>query len=261
MATETSKGLLLEAPGSVENDIIKAPASPKYARGRGQIFLQMQKGGAFTPDAAFPASRTRSRSLQTPEALLWIQTQGPSFLPVKLLHVNASLHRPVQMAPEGCGCHGDGVIHADHCDIWVSIGNDHTKRWAEMKEKWRLTFISPACRRGGATLAPKLFSSSYNSKVLSLHVTNSLPVFRHRRRFCRNCPSSIKREPASVPALTSPHLTWVWSGLTPSDSRAALTCRATVPFVVDDPSWDVWWTVDGQTLEKLSDQRFSQSNR
>uniref|UniRef100_A0A8C7YAR4 TIR domain-containing protein n=1 Tax=Oryzias sinensis TaxID=183150 RepID=A0A8C7YAR4_9TELE len=48
------------------------------------------------------------------------------------------------------------------------------------------------------------------------------------------------------------------SDLTPSDSRAALACRATVPFVVDDPSWDVWWTVDGQTLEKLSDQRFSQ---
>ncbi|XP_036070814.1 interleukin-1 receptor accessory protein isoform X1 [Oryzias melastigma] len=46
-----------------------------------------------------------------------------------------------------------------------------------------------------------------------------------------------------------------------SHSRATLACQAKVPFVVEDPSWDVWWTVDGQTLEKLNDHRFSQSSR
>ncbi|RVE65335.1 hypothetical protein OJAV_G00134520 [Oryzias javanicus] len=46
-----------------------------------------------------------------------------------------------------------------------------------------------------------------------------------------------------------------------SNSRATLACQAKVPFVVEDPSWDVWWTVDGQTLEKLNDHRFSQSSR
>ncbi|XP_023817406.1 interleukin-1 receptor accessory protein isoform X3 [Oryzias latipes] len=64
---------------------------------------------------------------------------------------------------------------------------------------------------------------------------------------------------SKTPVILHPHADQVFQ--VKSNSRAALACRATVPFVVDDPSWDVWWTVDGQTLEKLSDQRFSQSNR
>uniref|UniRef100_A0A8C7YD65 Interleukin-1 receptor accessory protein n=1 Tax=Oryzias sinensis TaxID=183150 RepID=A0A8C7YD65_9TELE len=72
---------------------------------------------------------------------------------------------------------------------------------------------------------------------------------------------SLRRLQTRPHAHTRPGNHFLSPQIPPAYSRAALACRATVPFVVDDPSWDVWWTVDGQTLEKLSDQRFSQSNR
>lgn len=45
-----------------------------------------------------------------------------------------------------------------------------------------------------------------------------------------------------------------------SDSEVRLVCRGLFPYL--DSWWDIWWTVDGKTLEKLPDhQRFSRTNR
>ncbi|CAK6984397.1 interleukin-1 receptor accessory protein, partial [Scomber scombrus] len=38
----------------------------------------------------------------------------------------------------------------------------------------------------------------------------------------------------------------------------SLRCRGHFPFL--DSLWQIWWTVDGKTLEQLGDARFSQSN-
>lgn len=37
-------------------------------------------------------------------------------------------------------------------------------------------------------------------------------------------------------------------------------CRGQLPFVLDKPWREIWWTVDGKTLDKLPD-RFTQINR
>ncbi|KAJ4918145.1 hypothetical protein JOQ06_012530 [Pogonophryne albipinna] len=43
------------------------------------------------------------------------------------------------------------------------------------------------------------------------------------------------------------------------DSEVRLVCKALLPYLEDAP-WDLWWTVDGKTLDKLPD-RFSKQNR
>ncbi|KAM4566694.1 interleukin-1 receptor accessory protein isoform 1-T1 [Odontesthes bonariensis] len=44
-------------------------------------------------------------------------------------------------------------------------------------------------------------------------------------------------------------------------SEVRLACRALLPFILENPSWDMWWTVDGKTVDKLADhQRFFQNN-
>ncbi|XP_034061730.1 interleukin-1 receptor accessory protein [Gymnodraco acuticeps] len=43
------------------------------------------------------------------------------------------------------------------------------------------------------------------------------------------------------------------------DSEVRLVCKALLPYLEDTP-WDLWWTVDGKTLDKLPD-RFSKTNR
>ncbi|XP_047450872.1 interleukin-1 receptor accessory protein-like [Mugil cephalus] len=46
------------------------------------------------------------------------------------------------------------------------------------------------------------------------------------------------------------------------DTEVRLVCEALFPVLLDSPSWDIWWTVDGKTLDKLADHhRFSQSTR
>ncbi|XP_058490598.1 interleukin-1 receptor accessory protein isoform X2 [Solea solea] len=43
-------------------------------------------------------------------------------------------------------------------------------------------------------------------------------------------------------------------------TEVRLVCRAHFPYL--ESPWDIWWTVDGNTLDKLADQRrFSKSNR
>ncbi|XP_071352293.1 interleukin-1 receptor accessory protein isoform X2 [Trachinotus anak] len=43
------------------------------------------------------------------------------------------------------------------------------------------------------------------------------------------------------------------------DTEVRLLCTALFPYL--NSSWEIWWTVDGKTLDKLTDHRFSKSNR
>ncbi|XP_039986954.1 interleukin-1 receptor accessory protein [Xiphias gladius] len=44
------------------------------------------------------------------------------------------------------------------------------------------------------------------------------------------------------------------------DTEVRLVCRAVFPYL--NTSWDIWWTVDGKTLDKLADhQRFNSTSR
>ncbi|XP_061828258.1 interleukin-1 receptor accessory protein [Nerophis lumbriciformis] len=43
------------------------------------------------------------------------------------------------------------------------------------------------------------------------------------------------------------------------DSDVRLVCRGKFPYL--DSAWDIWWTVDGKTLEDLADTRFSRTNK
>ncbi|XP_072247959.1 interleukin-1 receptor accessory protein [Leuresthes tenuis] len=68
-------------------------------------------------------------------------------------------------------------------------------------------------------------------------------------------PPSFSREPR----ILSPTQEQVFTVRPGSEVR--LACRALLPFILDDPSWDMWWTVDGKTLDKLPDHhRFFQNN-
>ncbi|KAF1393399.1 hypothetical protein PFLUV_G00015250 [Perca fluviatilis] len=42
-------------------------------------------------------------------------------------------------------------------------------------------------------------------------------------------------------------------------TEVRLVCTALFPFL--DSFWEIWWTVDGKTLEKLADNRFTNINR
>ncbi|XP_054649446.1 interleukin-1 receptor accessory protein [Dunckerocampus dactyliophorus] len=42
------------------------------------------------------------------------------------------------------------------------------------------------------------------------------------------------------------------------DSNVRLVCRGYFPYL--DSAWEIWWTVNGKTLEELADPRFSRTN-
>uniref|UniRef100_M4AK07 Interleukin 1 receptor accessory protein n=1 Tax=Xiphophorus maculatus TaxID=8083 RepID=M4AK07_XIPMA len=45
-----------------------------------------------------------------------------------------------------------------------------------------------------------------------------------------------------------------------TNSDVHLTCRGQLPFIIDKPEREIWWTVDGKRVEQLNDGRFSQTN-
>ncbi|XP_007570725.1 PREDICTED: interleukin-1 receptor accessory protein [Poecilia mexicana] len=45
-----------------------------------------------------------------------------------------------------------------------------------------------------------------------------------------------------------------------TSSDVHLTCRGLLPFIIDKPEREIWWTVDGKRVEQLNDGRFSQTN-
>uniref|UniRef100_A0A668T6W3 Interleukin 1 receptor accessory protein n=1 Tax=Oreochromis aureus TaxID=47969 RepID=A0A668T6W3_OREAU len=67
-------------------------------------------------------------------------------------------------------------------------------------------------------------------------------------------PLSLPKEP-SIMNPTNDQIFTVKTG-----TEVRLVCRGQLPFVLDKPSREIWWTVDGKTLDKLPD-RFKQINR
>uniref|UniRef100_A0AAZ1XLI8 Interleukin 1 receptor accessory protein n=1 Tax=Oreochromis aureus TaxID=47969 RepID=A0AAZ1XLI8_OREAU len=67
-------------------------------------------------------------------------------------------------------------------------------------------------------------------------------------------PLSLPKEP-SIMNPTNDQIFTVKTG-----TEVRLVCRGQLPFVLDKPWREIWWTVDGKTLDKLPD-RFKQINR
>uniref|UniRef100_A0A665US24 Interleukin 1 receptor accessory protein n=1 Tax=Echeneis naucrates TaxID=173247 RepID=A0A665US24_ECHNA len=65
--------------------------------------------------------------------------------------------------------------------------------------------------------------------------------------------SSLPKEP-SILHPTKDQVFTVKQG-----TEVRLVCRGLFPYL--DSPWDIWWTVNGKTLDKLADQRFMKSNR
>ncbi|XP_026183150.1 interleukin-1 receptor accessory protein-like isoform X2 [Mastacembelus armatus] len=66
-------------------------------------------------------------------------------------------------------------------------------------------------------------------------------------------PSSVPKEPS----ILNP--TWDQVFTVKRDTKVRLVCRGLFPYL--NSSWEIWWTVDGKTLDKLTDHRFSKVNR
>ncbi|XP_070762096.1 interleukin-1 receptor accessory protein isoform X2 [Enoplosus armatus] len=67
-------------------------------------------------------------------------------------------------------------------------------------------------------------------------------------------PSSLPKEPSIL------HPTKDQVFTVKQDTEVHLVCRGLFPYL--DSWWDIWWTVDGKTLDKLADHhRFSKTNR
>ncbi|KAI9532885.1 hypothetical protein NQZ68_028584 [Dissostichus eleginoides] len=60
-----------------------------------------------------------------------------------------------------------------------------------------------------------------------------------------------------VPTILNPAKEQIFT--VKQDSEVRLVCKALLPYL-DDAPWDLWWTVDGKTVDKLPD-RFSKQNR
>ncbi|XP_054884923.1 interleukin-1 receptor accessory protein-like isoform X2 [Poeciliopsis prolifica] len=61
------------------------------------------------------------------------------------------------------------------------------------------------------------------------------------------------------PAILNPTNGKVFPVRTNSDVH--LTCKGQLPFIIDKPEREIWWTVDGKRVEQLNDARFTQTNR
>ncbi|XP_019722759.1 interleukin-1 receptor accessory protein [Hippocampus comes] len=71
---------------------------------------------------------------------------------------------------------------------------------------------------------------------------------------CCSAPPFLPKEP-SVLQPTSEHVFHVKRG-----SSVRLVCRGRFPYLDRDSDWAIWWSVDGNAVERLADPRFSASN-
>ncbi|XP_029963627.1 interleukin-1 receptor accessory protein-like [Salarias fasciatus] len=108
-------------------------------------------------------------------------------------------------------------------------------------------------------------SSLHFYRMLALYqglyfCTAQLQRGRHTLRFTRSInvtavyPQTLSKEPSVLrPALGEPIPVT-------TDSEVHLVCRGLFPVILQSPWMDIWWTVDGMTLDKLPDhQRFTQT--
>ncbi|XP_044057410.1 interleukin-1 receptor accessory protein isoform X2 [Siniperca chuatsi] len=87
----------------------------------------------------------------------------------------------------------------------------------------------------------------YQRKGKTLNFTRSINV-------TAVYPSSLPK----VPSILHPAKDQVFT--VKQDSEVRLVCKGLFPYL--DSWWDIWWTVDGKTLDKLADHhRFSKTNR
>ncbi|XP_037533834.1 interleukin-1 receptor accessory protein [Nematolebias whitei] len=63
---------------------------------------------------------------------------------------------------------------------------------------------------------------------------------------------------SKVPIILHPTKDKVFTVRTNSEVR--LVCRGLLPLVLQNPSREIWWTVDGKTVSEMSNDRFSQKN-
>uniref|UniRef100_A0A3Q2YHM5 TIR domain-containing protein n=1 Tax=Hippocampus comes TaxID=109280 RepID=A0A3Q2YHM5_HIPCM len=68
---------------------------------------------------------------------------------------------------------------------------------------------------------------------------------------CCSAPPFLPKEP-SVLQPTSEHVFHVKRG-----SSVRLVCRGRFPYLDRDSDWAIWWSVDGNAVERLADPRFS----
>nr|UWL58943.1 interleukin-1 receptor accessory protein [Channa argus] len=86
----------------------------------------------------------------------------------------------------------------------------------------------------------------YLRKGIALNFTRSINV-------TAVYPSSLPKEPR----ILRPTKDYVF--IVKQDTEVRLVCRGLFPYL--NSPWDIWWTVDGKTVDKLTDHRFSKINR
>lgn len=121
---------------------------------------------------------------------------------------------------------------------------------------------------------PSSWNSNRQQKGSSLHFYNMLDSYQglyyctvHFLRAGRTTefsrvlnltavyPSSLPKEPSILRPASDQLIT------VRTDSEVRLVCRALFPGILDSPWMEIWWTVDGTTLDKLPDhQRFTQTS-
>ncbi|KAM9853385.1 interleukin-1 receptor accessory protein-like isoform 1-T2 [Aulostomus maculatus] len=66
-------------------------------------------------------------------------------------------------------------------------------------------------------------------------------------------PSSLPKEPSIIQPPEHHVVT------AKKDTEVALVCRGLFPYL--DSPWDIWWTIDGKTVDQLADHRFYSTRR
>ncbi|XP_029027614.1 interleukin-1 receptor accessory protein [Betta splendens] len=92
-----------------------------------------------------------------------------------------------------------------------------------------------------------LCTVSYLRKGRSLSFTRSINV-------TAVYPSILPKEPS----ILQPNSNQVFT--VKLDTEVRLKCTGLFPYL-ESGTWDIWWTVDGKTVDQLADHRFSKDNR
>lgn len=66
-------------------------------------------------------------------------------------------------------------------------------------------------------------------------------------------------KPTVTPETLSDYILLYSILFSPSGTEVRLVCKGLFPYL--ESAWDIWWTVDGKTLDKHPDHRFSKTSR
>uniref|UniRef100_A0A3B4ZW04 Ig-like domain-containing protein n=2 Tax=Stegastes partitus TaxID=144197 RepID=A0A3B4ZW04_9TELE len=150
---------------------------------------------------------------------------------------------------------GETLDCPDLQDAAKMADGEPTVTWYHMCEQY--PFWNNERQQKGASLRVFVMLDSYQGLYFCT-------VHYQRRGKTLNFTRSI-----NVTAVYPPHVYKHPSILQPTQdqvfsvkpgSEVRLVCRGHFPIIQHNPAWEMWWTVDGKTLDKLGDQRFSQNN-